>query len=271
MTSLVHRPGASRVLVHAAAGKANLAVFATVVALASLSGHFGLIAAGGFLYMLLVLHDVLSPHFWRRVFKMEAEARRQLPDHSQLADEGLRGVVSSLHEGYAEIARVVRVTPAPIRAHVRTALASLEDLRAQAAQLVRNADELSRYLRAVPRDPVASDVLRLTQLLDKADPAARSEFERAITIRTDQLAALDDMKRERARMFAALQFVVVAVESFPARIYRLRTLESSAKDELMNDIHAQLARMDSDIASTQRLLEGGSEAPRGLVVEEEGG
>jgi len=270
MTSLVHRPGASRVLVHAAAGKANLAVFATVVALASLSGHFGLIAAGGLLYMLLVLHDVLSPHFWRRVFKMEAEARRQLPDHSQLADEGLRGVVSSLHEGYAEIARVVRMTPPPIKAHVRTALASLDDLRAQAAQLVRNADELSRYLRAVPRDPVDKDIQRLTESLDKADAAARSEFERAIAIRTDQLAALDHMKRERDRMFAALQFIVVAVEAFPARIYRLRSLESSAKEELMNDIHAQLARMDLDICSTQRLLESCGEAPR-AAVEEEGG
>ncbi|HEY2744452.1 MAG TPA: hypothetical protein VGL86_07510 [Polyangia bacterium] len=255
MATLVKRPSVGVLVCRSAAGTRNLSVLAAALLCAMVAGSVGLTVVAVWLYGLFVARDVSSPRFAKRVSAARAEARRRLPDGLDLADPGLRVAVSSIRAGYAEIARVLERTPSPIQAHVRAAVAALNELRPQAARLIREADELCGYLRAVPRSNVASEVDRLAAAAARATDEARAEYERALAIRRDQLAALDQIQREHDRIAASLERIIGTVEAFPARIYRLRLLERSAREDPVSDADRDLQRMNEDLSSSQQLLE----------------
>ncbi|HEX3866834.1 MAG TPA: hypothetical protein VHV78_08785 [Gemmatimonadaceae bacterium] len=238
-----------------AAGRRNLAVLASAVALALLSGQLGLTIVAAWLYVLFIARDVLSPQFAKSVAATRAEKLTHLPESADLDDLGLRIIVSSVRSGYAEIGRVLRRMPPPIHAHVRAALASLGELRAQAARLIREADELGGYLRAIPRSGVESEIKRLEAATERANDEARAEYQRALSIRRDQLAAIDQIQREHDRISASLDRIVGTVEAFPSWIYRLRLLERSAREDLVRDADRDLRRVSEDFSSSQLLLE----------------
>jgi hypothetical protein len=233
--------------------------------LAALSHQLGLVFAGLFLYTLLVARQVSSPRFWRRMLAADAEAARQLPGTAELADESLRVVVCSLRNGYGEIERVLRRAPAPIRAHAHDAVTSLDALRAEAAQMVRDADALHRYLRTTPKEALDRELERLRVSLAHAGGDARAAFERAIAIREEQLGTVERIRGEHERLYASLQLLVASVEAFPSRIHRLQFLERRAKDDMVGELNAELARLELDLSSSQRLLEGLAQDPAQLV------
>lgn len=244
-----------------ATGTLNLSALGGVFTLAILSGHLGLVIAAGWLFVLLVARDVSSPRFARRLQARDEAARRQLPEASEVGDQNLRRIVSSIRVGYAEIGHVLEQTPEAIKAHLGGALASLQDLRVHAARLVRQCDELCGYLRAVPRAPVEGELARLKMALARADACARGEFEQAVAIREDQLAALDRIEREHDRTVAALERVVCTVEAFPSLVYRVRVLERRAREDVVHDVCEQLANVSGDVRATRLLLEGLADIP----------
>jgi predicted transcriptional regulator len=248
-------PALATLVRHSAASKRNLAVLAGVLALALLSAALGLAVVAASLYVLLIVWDVGSPRFGKSVSAARAEELTRLPNCADLDDFGLRVMVSSIRAGYGEIARVLRRMPAPIRAHVRAALAALEELRPRAARLIRELDELGGYLRAVPRNGVESELKRLEAASERANDEARAEYERAVSIRRDQLAAIDQIRREHDRISASLERIIATIEAFPSWIYRLRLLERSAREDLVSEVNRDLRRMSEDLSSSQQLLE----------------
>lgn len=255
MAALMKRPSAVARMRRSAGGTRNLAVLAIAFSFALLSGHLALTLVALWLYGLCVVHDVASPRFARRLATEEAEKGRRLPECTELDDPGLRMTVSSIRAGYGEIARVLKRTPPPIQAHVAAALASLEELRPQAAGLIRQADELAGYLRAVPRSTIESELQRLERAAGRASDEARAEYERALAIRREQLSAIDQIQREHDRITASLERIIGTVEAFPAWIYRLRLLERSAREDLVRDADRDLQRMNEDFSSSKQLLE----------------
>ncbi len=252
MATVAHRPNTSRLLAGAAFSGANLAALATVSSVAVLSAHLWLLIAGVWLYALLIARDVQSPRYWRRLAAADEATRRQLPYASELQEEALRTLVHSLRNGYREIARELKGLPA--NAQVRAA-ASLEELRVQAAKLIREADELHRHLRAVPREVYERDIKRLSEARVTAEGAARAEYDRALSVREEHLAARERIRDEHDRMIASLQLVLAVVETFPSRVFCLRMLDERAGEDLLAEIHEQVARIDEDISCAQRLVE----------------
>jgi hypothetical protein len=266
ISQTMQRPAARRLVAHAAIGKINLSALATVTALACASGLLGLIAAGIVLYALLIARDASSPRFRRRLLAADAEALRRLPDTSSLTDQSLRETVCSLRSGYTEIERVLKQTPQPIRAHVRVAASALDDLRGPAAQAVRDADDLFRYLQATPRHSLEREMKRLQEAIEHAEPDGLRDYQQAVAVREEQIATIDRIKRERERLVASLQFIVATIEAFPSRISRLRLLETRAKQDVVKEIHEQLARIDLDVSSSQHLLDEMAEHPDDMVT-----
>lgn len=263
---IMQRPTTARVVLQAASGKLNLAALSTVFALALLSGQLGLLLAGACLYTLLIARDASDPRFWRRMMAAEAAARRELPETSTLSEEALRVVVSSLRSGYREIAFSLKRTPEPIKVHVRVALSTLADLRAHAAQLVRDADDLHRYLCANPRAAVEAEIKRLRESLERAADDARVEYQKALSVRQEQLDTIDRIKHEHDRLLASLELTVAMVDAFPSRVHRLRLLETSAKQDLVSEVDEELERMEGDLSSSRRLLEGLAQRPEELMA-----
>ena len=255
MTPHKKGPAVGMLMRSSASGTRNLAVLGIALTVALLSGHLGLSFVAAWLYALFITRDVLDPRFAKRVAAARAEELRRLPSSEELGDAGLRVTVSAIRAGYSEIDRVLKRAPAPIHAHVRAALASLEALRPQAARLVREADELGGYLRAVPRISVESELKRLEAVVERSTHEARQEYERTLAIRRDQLAALEQIQREYDRITASLERIVGTVEAFPAWIFRLRLLERTAREDLVSEADRDLRRMNEDFSSSQHLLE----------------
>jgi len=253
-----------------ATGKGNLSALMAVVALALVSGHYALILAAGWLFCLLVARDVRSPRFPHRLLARDAEARRCLPEAAEISDQALRQMLASIRAAYSETARVLRHTPEALKAHVRAAIGSLDDIRAYAAQLIRECDELCGYLRTVSRETVEAEIKRLQKSLDEADEAAGREWSEALSIRKEQLAAIDRIRREHDRIVASLERVLGTLEAFPSLIQRLCVLERCAREDLVGDVHVELAGVSGDVTSSRQLLEGLARAPAELETGEGG-
>ncbi|HEY2743483.1 MAG TPA: hypothetical protein VGL86_02630 [Polyangia bacterium] len=251
------RPELARVVSQSARSAPNLVVLVTWLTAGLLIGHWWLAIAGGCLYLVLVARNSVSPRYWQKLLAADAMRARQLPAETSLIDPTLQLIVRAIAKGYDEIARVMKTTPAPVRAHLAPAFASLDELQVRTAQLVRDADELARYLAIAPRDGAEREIERLREAVTRAtEPSVKREYEGALSVREDQKDAVARVALEHERMVAALQFIVGTVEAFPAFIYRMRVLELRAKDDRVQETHEELARMKSELAVSQQLLEG---------------
>lgn len=254
MASLMRRPSVALRLRRSTVRPRNLAVLMGALA-CMLSGHLALTVAALWLYAFFVLRDVSSPRFAERVAAEPAERQTRLPEVAEVADPGLRIMTSSIHAGYAEVERLLARTPASVRAHAGAALTALQALRPKAARLIREADELSGYLRGAPRRAAQFELQRLEQARERAIDETRLEYERALSVRRDQLAALDQIQRQHDRVSATLERVMGTIEAFPAWIQRLRLLERAAGEDLLGDTDCELQRMTEELSSSQALLE----------------
>lgn len=252
-----HRPPLQRVMALSARSAPNLIALGMSLAAGALLGDVWVVIAGSWLYTLLIARHATSASFRRLVCEADAQLLRELPAESSLTDPALMLVVRALRKGYDEIGRVLKESPEPVRIHLRAAVSSLDDIRAQAAQLIREVDELSRYLLTGPAETTLNTIQKLKQEIASAsDASAKQQYESALSVRQDQLAAVTHVATEHGRMLASLQFIVGAVESFPALVIRLRVLESRAQQDRVKEIYEEMARMKMELASSQHLLEG---------------
>lgn len=270
MSATPPRPELSRLMAQSARNTPNLVVLGLWLATAMLLGHLSIALVGSFFYLILVARSAASPRFWRKLLDADAERARELPAETSLTDPALQLLVRLIRKGYDEIARVLKQTPEPVRAHLGPALGSLDDLRARAGQLLRDADELSRFLLAAPRDSTAREIQRLHDVIDRGrEPDVQREYECALAVRQEQLAAVARVELEHERMLASLQFIVGTIEAIPAWIYRMRVLEFRAKDDCVRETREELTRMTGELAVSQHLLEGLVRSPGRFVGDDD--
>lgn len=261
MRASEQRPPRLRVIAQSARSTPNLVAFGLSLAAGLLLGNAWLVLSGSWLYALLIARHATSASFQRLVAEADAELARQLPAEGTLTDPALMLIARALRKGYEEIGRVMQETPEPVRNHLHDAVASLDDVRAQAAQLIRDADELSRYLLTGPAEATQSAIQRLNhEIASSADAEVKREYQNALSVRQDQLSAVARVAAEHARMVAALQLIVGMIESFPAWIFRMRVLESRAQQDRVNEVYEELSQMKMELASSQHLLEGLAES-----------
>jgi hypothetical protein len=255
--SAAQQPPLTRVMAHSARTTPNLAALGVSLALACVVGNAWVVFMGAWLYALLVARDSANGVFRRKVAELDAELARQLPAESTLTDPGVMLIVQALRKGFDEITRVMSETPDPVKPHLEPAVASLNDVRAQAVQLIRDADALSRYLLTLPGEATQAAIQRLNYDIGRSsDDSVKAAYQRALSVRQEQLAAVAHVTREHDRIVATLQFIVGTVEAFPAWIYRLRVLEARAKDDRIGDITDEIVGLKSELAASQQLLEG---------------
>jgi hypothetical protein len=235
----------------------NLVALGLSIALACAAGNVCVLFLGSWLYALLIARDSTNRLFWRKVAELDAEKARELPSESSLTDPSLMILVQSLRKGFDEIERVMKETPEPVRPHLQLATTFLNDVRAEAAQLIRDADSLSAYLLTSPAEATQAAVHKLNfEIARSCDEDVKAEYRRALTVRHDQLAAVADVTHEHDRIVASLQLVLGTIEAFPAWIYRLRVLEARAKGDRVGDVNDELVDLKAELASSQQLLEG---------------
>ena len=257
MSAAQPRPPMTQIVSLSARSTPNLVALGMSLATGWILGSLWVVILGSWLYVLLVARQSTSRLYWRALAEREAERARQLPAESTLTDPALMLIVRALRHGYDEIARVLRETPPVVKTHLGLAVASLDDVRAQAAQLVRDADMLSRYLLTGPAEATQAAIERMSQEITRAtDEGVKTEYQRALSVRQDQQAAVAQVQREHARIVAALQFIVGTIEAFPAWIYRMSVLESRAKDDRVSTIDEELLGMKTELGLAQQLLEG---------------
>ena len=257
MSAANQRPPLTRLVSFSAQSTLNLVTLGLTLATGLLLGNLWLAVFGSALYVLLIARHTTSRLFWRKLAELDAELARQLPAEGSLTDPALMLMVRSLRTGYDEIARVLRKTPPAVQAHLSVAVASLNDVRAQAAQLIRDADGLSSYLLTGPATTAQGAIERLNvELARSSDDGVKVEYQRALSVRQDQLAAVAQVTREHDRILAALQFILGTIEAFPAWIYRMSVLESQAKDDRVGEINDEILDMKQELAMAQQLLEG---------------
>lgn len=250
------RPATTRLMAESARKTTNLVALGSSIALACAVANVWLVVMGTWLYALLIARDAASQRFRRKVAELDAELARQLPSESSLTDPALMLIVQTLRKGFTKITRLLKETPETVQPHLRSAAASLEDVRAQAAQLVRDADSLSRYLLTLPAEATQTAICKLNQeIAQSSDDAVKAEFQRTLAVRQDQLAAIAQVAREHERIVAALQLIVGTVDAFPAWIYRMRVLEARAKGDRVGDLNDGLVDMKTELATSQQLLE----------------
>jgi len=120
---------------------------------------------------------------------------------------------------------------------------------------------LARYREAAPR---------LAPAISAFPPDRLREWSEALSIRKEQLAAIDRIRREHDRILASLERVLGTLEAFPSLIQRLCVLERCAREDLVGDVHVELAGVSGDVTSSRQLLEGLARAPAELETGEGG-
>src|SRR5262249_18913571 len=94
------------------------------------------------------------------------------------------------------------------------------------------------------------------EIASASDLNVMREYQRALSIRQDQLAAVTRVAAEHARMLASLQFIVGTIEAFPAWIFRLRVLDRRAKKDGVREVYEEMDQMKIERTASQHLLEG---------------
>jgi hypothetical protein len=251
------RPAKRRIIAQSARSAPNVVALGMSLTTGLLLGSVWLVIAGCCLYVLLVARNSTSRRFWRKILEADAELLRQLPVETSLKDPSLPLVVQSIRKGYDEVARVMKETPDQVKAHLSVATASLDDLRLSAAQLIREADGLGSYLLTDPRTAIEREIQKLNEAIANAKaPEMKLEYQGALSIRQDQLAAIAEVALEHERIVAALQFIVGTIQAFPAWIYRTRVLEFRAKEDRVSETQEELTRIRLELAASQHVLEG---------------
>jgi hypothetical protein len=147
--------------------------------------------------------------------------------------------------------------PETMKTQLACAVSSLDPLSSHAAQLLRDADHLSRYLLTGPRELAQGAIEKLNQQIAGAsEEAVRRVYLDALSARREQLASIAYVAVEQERILAALQSIVGTLEGLPAWIYRMGVLALRVKENRVNETCEELTRMKTELAASVQVLDG---------------
>jgi hypothetical protein len=252
---MAKRTGVGKVFGRAFVGPLNLSVLGGAVIGAVALASWPIAAVGGAAYAALVVSDVASEEFRRRVL-FGRKRPAALPDPKALTDGEVRAVVERIAMARAALDKVVKTTPNRIHRNVTTALSAIDELAGHGAGLAMRADELSRYLAGIdPGAPLRDAEALASRASHTADPTARKSYEDAAAVARERISALGDIITARERALAHLARIESAIKAVPAKLVRLRALDDQASDALTGDFGAELERMNIDLRAFEQTLE----------------
>ena len=245
-------PTFSHVLFSSARDPVHLSVGGLAVFAAPFLGAWWLFVLGVVAYAALVGWRAASPSYWQRVLRSDIAEQHRLPDTLTLGDPLLRTIVTELRAARGSVLHALEETPRPLRAHVRFAETTLDELECLGARLVRRAESLGHYLAAVRRDSIEDELRRMGDLARRSsDAEARRSYELARLARKEQLTALDEVQAAQDRIVARLQRVIACLEGLPVRIVRLRVLEAGVREDVGAELDEELERLSGELRETE--------------------
>jgi hypothetical protein len=254
----VRPPLFRRIVARSVASPLNVTVAGAAALGAAALHSWPLGALGGAAYVALVAWDLVSPDFWRKALSSDASSPKgaaKIPSPNKIADPGLRqtaavvlGARTKLHALLDEATGDVAVQLAGVRVAV-------DELEGRAAGLIKNGDQLIRYLGQSDADGVRREIERLRgRAAQTSDAEARDQYERSVKTREEQLAAISDIASAVERVYASLSRIVATLEGLSAKVVRMGAMDAQAMDNLSGDMNAELERMNREIDTFEQTL-----------------
>lgn len=248
------RTGVGKVVTRSATSPLNLSVVgaAAVGAVALMS--WPIAALGGVAYAALVASDVANPEFRRKALKRGGGV--SLPRLKDIEDVDLRELVRQIVAAGQDLTDTLAETPQRVRKNLSTTIDSLEELQGHAAVLVERAKDLGAYLDRVDRAQAKQEAGELQKRAATAsDPGESREYQLAATAAGERVAALADIAKGKALIFANLTRIVATLRGVPPKIVRMRALDDRASDQITGDFDRELGRMNTDLRAFEQTLE----------------
>lgn len=231
----------------------NMSVAGASLAGAAALHSWPILAVGAATYGAMVAWDFVSPDFRRRA--LAKSKSDELVDPNMYTDPQARAVVALIRKAHAALENVLDETPDELKANLVLARAAASELVDRGSALAGRLDELARYLATTDARAIRRDVENLTKRVAEAsDPETRTQYDAARAARAEHLAAIVDLMAARERIGATLLSITATLESMPAKVVRLRTLDAQAADRLTGNVREELERMNVEIRSFEETL-----------------
>jgi hypothetical protein len=257
-SSPVRPPLFRRVVAKALANPLNLSVAGASLAGGAALHLWPLAALGGAAYVALVAWDLVSPDFWRKALPTPEYGRpelAQMPDPRKLADPALRQPAMALLASRAELNRIRGEASGDVAFQIAGVMSAVDELEGRAAALLREGDQLFRYLDRTDVDAVRREIDRLgARGAETSDPTARDQYQRSIAARQEQLSALSDIRGAIERVYANLSRIVATIDGMSAKFVRMSAMDAQAMDNLSGDMNAELEKMNQEIDTFEQTL-----------------
>jgi len=216
---------------------------------------WSVIALGGVAYATLVAWDLVSGNDAKK--KVRASI---LPDANTLRDPATRSAMQTLTTSRIQLDRVLQDTSEEVKASLALVLISVDELETRATKLAARAESIGSYLLTTDLRVVEDGVRQLAQrMAETRDPEARAHYESAKKAREEHLATLVELTHAKERIFASLLTIGATMDALPAKIVRMRALDSEAMDTVTGTLKEELSRMNDDMQSLEETLKSLSE------------
>ena len=233
----------------------SLAVAGTATLGAVALHSWSVIALGGVAYATLVAWDLVSGNDAKK--KVRASI---LPDANTLRDPATRSAMQTLTTSRIQLDRVLQDTSEEVKASLALVLISVDELETRATKLAARAESIGSYLLTTDLRVVEDGVRQLAQrMAETRDPEARAHYESAKKAREEHLATLVELTHAKERIFASLLTIGATMDALPAKIVRMRALDSEAMDTVTGTLKEELSRMNDDMQSLEETLKSLSE------------
>ncbi|WP_394842453.1 hypothetical protein LZC95_35960 [Pendulispora brunnea] len=231
----------------AATSALSLAVAGTATVGAVALHSWSVMALGGVAYATLVAWDLVSGN---------DKKKKQAP----LRDPATRSAMQTLSTSRLQLDRVLQETPEDVKANLALVLLSVDELETRATQLATRAEAIAGYLLTTDVRVVEQGVRELEQRVrETRDPEARAHYESAKKAREEHLATLVELTHAKERIFASLVTICATMDAMPAKVVRMRALDSEAMDAMTGNLKDELSRMNDDMQSLEETLKSLSE------------
>jgi hypothetical protein len=234
-----------RVMSRAVANRLGLSVSGVAMATALMlqSGTLAVTAVGCYLVALAV--EVGRPSRWQQAAVELRDAPPELPSADCFSDSTAREFIVRLERARHERVVVVSSLTTVAREAVVGAVERACTMEEKAVPLLRLLERVSRYLSDGSTGLARDALTRLRQSADQTAPGLRQEYDEALYVMTERLAALEYSDNCRCLLVAKLEAIVGGLESVPARLMAVELGQAtlSALDggpslhDLLEEIH----------------------------------
>jgi len=246
-----------RVALRSVGSPLNLTIAGAAAAGAAALHSWPLAALGGAAYAALVAWDLVSPDFWRKALSLNAASKGgvKFPSPNKLADPALRQTAAVVLAARIKLDTLVSEASGDVAVQLAGVKVSIDELEERAASLLRNGDQLVRYLGQSDADSVRREIERLrARAAQTEDAEAKDQYERSVKAREEQLAAITDIAGAVERVYANLSRIVATLEGLSAKVERMGAMDAQAMDNLSGDMNAELERMNREIDTFEQTL-----------------